>query len=111
MATQGRILGLSWMRSAPAKGVRLDGGNSATAMTLKLKRIRAPRANAYCERLIGTIRRECLDYLIPTNERHLRLILKEFVRHYNRGRPHSALDLEFRSHPRQVFRPVSIATS
>jgi transposase InsO family protein len=49
---------------------------------------RAPKANAYCERLIGTIRRECLDYLIPINDRHLRLIMKEFVVHYNRGWPH-----------------------
>ncbi len=53
--------------------------------------VRAPKANAYCERLIGTIRRECLDYLIPINERHLRVLLKEFVCHYNRGRPHSSL--------------------
>jgi transposase InsO family protein len=53
--------------------------------------VRAPKANAYCERLIGTIRRECLDYLIPINDRHLRFIMKEFVVHYNRGRPHSAL--------------------
>jgi putative transposase len=53
--------------------------------------VRAPKANAYCERLIGTIRRECLDYLIPINNRHLRLILREFIGHYNRGRPHSAL--------------------
>jgi len=52
---------------------------------------RAPKANAYCEPLVGTIRRECLDYLIPLNERHLRLILKEFVAYYNRGRPHAAL--------------------
>jgi putative transposase len=53
--------------------------------------VRAPKANAYCERLIGTIRRECLDFLIPMSERHLKLILKEFVVHYNRGRPHSSL--------------------
>jgi hypothetical protein len=52
---------------------------------------RTPTANASCERLIGTIRRECLDYLFPVNERHLRLIVKEFVCHYNRGRPHSSL--------------------
>jgi transposase InsO family protein len=51
---------------------------------------RAPRANA-CERLIGTIRRECLDYLIPINDRHLRVVPKEFVRYYHRGRPHSPL--------------------
>jgi putative transposase len=53
--------------------------------------VRAPKANAYCERVIGTIRRECLDYLIPINDRHLKLILREFVVHYNRGRPHSSL--------------------
>ena len=49
------------------------------------------QANAYCERLVGTIRRECLDYFIPVNERHLYLILKEFAAYYNRARPHSAL--------------------
>lgn len=54
--------------------------------------LRCPQANAYCERLIGTIRRECLDWLIVLNERHLRSILKEWVTHYNRGRPHASLD-------------------
>lgn len=48
-------------------------------------------SNAHCERVIGTIRRECLDYLIPVNERHLRRIVREFAVHYNRGRPHTAL--------------------
>ena len=52
---------------------------------------RAPKANAYCERLGGTVRRERLDYLIPINERHLRLILREFMGYYNRGRPHASL--------------------
>lgn len=52
---------------------------------------KAPQANSFCERLVGTIRRECLDYLIPFGEKHLKAILKEFVLHYNRGRPHSAL--------------------
>jgi hypothetical protein len=51
----------------------------------------APQANAFCERLIGSIRRECLDFLIPLNQGHLRQILKEWVAHYNRGRPHSSL--------------------
>ena len=53
--------------------------------------IQAPKANAYCERLVGTIRLECLDFLIPIHERHLRLVLSDFGMHYNRGRPHSAL--------------------
>ena len=34
--------------------------------------VQAPKANAYCERLVGTVRRECLDFLIPLNEKHLR---------------------------------------
>ncbi len=53
--------------------------------------VRVPVANAFCERLVGTIRRECLDYLIPINEGHLRRTLKEFVVQYNRGRPHASL--------------------
>ena len=53
--------------------------------------VRAPKANAYCERLIGTMRRECLDFLIPLTERHLRSLLREWVGHYNHGRPHSSL--------------------
>jgi len=53
--------------------------------------VRMPQANAFCERLIGTIRRECLDFMIPLNERHLRAVLREWVTHYNKGRPHSSL--------------------
>ncbi len=53
--------------------------------------IASPKANSICERVIGTIRRECLDWMIPLSEAHLRLILREWVTHYNRGRPHSAL--------------------
>ena len=52
--------------------------------------LRAPQANAYCER-IGTARRECLDWMIPLNERHLRRLFAEWIPHYNRERPHSAL--------------------
>ena len=41
--------------------------------------------------MIGTLRRECLDFLIPLTENHLRLVTKHWVAHYNRGRPHSRL--------------------
>ena len=47
--------------------------------------------NAICERVIGTIRRECLDWLIPVSELRLRSILKEWVAHYNGARRHMAL--------------------
>jgi putative transposase len=53
--------------------------------------VRTPTANAFCKRVIGTIRRECLDFIVPINERHLRSTLREFVTFYNRGRPHSSL--------------------
>jgi transposase InsO family protein len=53
--------------------------------------VRSPKANAICERTIGTIRRECLDYWIPLGERHLRRILAEWITHFNAARPHSAL--------------------
>jgi transposase InsO family protein len=52
---------------------------------------RSPKANSLCERVIGTLRRECLDYLIPLAESHLRFITKTWVAHYNSGRPHSSL--------------------
>jgi putative transposase len=63
------------------------------AFGLKVLRtpVQAPKANAYCERLIGTLRRECLDFLIPLHEKHLRMLLKEWVQHYNHGRPHLSL--------------------
>jgi transposase InsO family protein len=53
--------------------------------------VRAPQANAHCERFIGTARRECLDWMIPLNQRHLRSMLAEWMSHYNGERPHSAL--------------------
>lgn len=62
--------------------------------------MRAPKANAYCERLVGTVRRECLDFMIPLNERHLRQTLRCWVTHYNKGRPHSSLGPGF---PEQTF--------
>jgi putative transposase len=51
----------------------------------------SPQANALCERLLGTVRRECLDFLIPLSEDHLRRLLSAWMRYYNVGRPHMAL--------------------
>jgi transposase InsO family protein len=56
--------------------------------------VRSPRANAVVERVIGTLRRECLDHLIVLDEHHLSLILREFVVSYNRDRPHRTLGLQ-----------------
>ena len=51
----------------------------------------APRANAICERMIGTLRREVLDRLLIVNEHHLRQVLTEYLQHYNTARPHRSL--------------------
>jgi len=64
-----------------------------TAMGVRVLRtpVHSPVANAYCERLLGSLRRECLDFLIPFGEEHLRRILRIWQVHYNRARPHSRL--------------------
>ncbi len=53
---------------------------------------RAPKANAYAERWVGTIRRECLDRMLIFSERQLVRVLAEYETHYNGHRPHRALD-------------------
>jgi len=53
--------------------------------------VRAPRANAIAERVVGTIRRELLDHLLILNRRHAVTVLREFERHYNDHRPHRTL--------------------
>ena len=69
----------------------LDDSVSALGVEVLRSPAASPKANAVCERVIGTIRRECLDWMIPLSEAHLRSILKSWVEHYNRGGPHSAL--------------------
>ncbi len=70
---------------------RLDESIRRLRLQILKTPIRTPQANGLCERTIGTIRRECLDYLIPLGERHLYRMLSEWVRHYNAARPHTAL--------------------
>ena len=53
--------------------------------------IKAPRANAICERLLGSVRRECLDHMLIVSEMHLRRVLKEYVKYFNRWRPHQGI--------------------
>jgi hypothetical protein len=55
--------------------------------------VRAPKANAFAERFVGTVRRECLDWLLILNRRHLDRVARVFVDHYNAHRPHRSLEL------------------
>ena len=69
----------------------LDDSIRALGVEVLRSPIASPKANSLCERVIGTARRECLDWLIPLSEAHLQTILNLWVTHYNSGRPHSAL--------------------
>ena len=55
--------------------------------------VQAPRANAYAERWIRTVRAECLDWLLVVGRGHLQQALRVYVQHYNHHRPHRALML------------------
>ena len=69
--------------------------------------VRAPRANAVAERVIGTLRRECLDHLIVPDEQHLRSALTEFTHYYNTERPHRTLGLQTpEPRPRPTTGPI-----
>ena len=82
----------------------LDDSIGALGLEILRSPFASPKANAICERVIGTIRRECLDWMIPMSEAHLRSILREWVTHYNGGRPHSALGPGVPDPPQQSAR-------
>ena len=89
-------------RACPAKFLIRDRDTKFTATFDEVFRsdgvrivrtpVRSPRANAFAERFVGTVRRECLDRLLIFHRRQLESVLGEFVRHYNSHRPHRALD-------------------
>jgi len=56
--------------------------------------VQAPNANAHVERWVGSVRRECLDRLLIVGRRQFENVLRVYARHYNRQRPHRALDLK-----------------
>src|SRR4029077_16820619 len=71
----------------PAFRRRVDGLGISEVRTAP----RSPWQNPYAERVIGSIRRECLDHVIVFNERHLRRVLRTYVAYYQRSRTHLAL--------------------
>ncbi|WP_035804838.1 integrase core domain-containing protein [Kitasatospora mediocidica] len=77
------------LRDRDAKyGPSFDAVFDAEEMEVLKSAPRAPRMNAHCERVIGSIRREVLDHVLIVNEAHARLVLDAYQRHYNEHRPH-----------------------
>jgi hypothetical protein len=68
-----------------------DAVFTAAGMRILASPPQPPRANAICERMIGTLRRELFDRVLIVNKHHLRQVLTEYLRHYNTARPHRAL--------------------
>ena len=68
-----------------------DAVFEATGTTILRSAVQAPRMNAICERLVGTLRRELLDRELIVGEAHLRAVLAEYQVHYNTARPHQGI--------------------
>jgi transposase InsO family protein len=81
----------------------LDRSIEALGIEVLKTPVRAPKANAYCERLIGSLRRECLDWFIPLNERHLRMLAREWAgASFRVVRVVSSVQSQFRGSDRRV---------
>jgi transposase InsO family protein len=68
-----------------------DAVFQATGTRILRTAVQAPRMNAICERLVGTLRRELLDRVLILGEGHLRAVLAEYQVHYNTARPHQGI--------------------
>jgi len=72
-------------------GPAFDRVAAGSRITILRTPLRAPRANATCERFLGSVRRECLDRVLVLGEGHLRRVLREYVAYFNRARPHQGI--------------------
>jgi len=72
-------------------GPEFDRLAAASGIEVLRTPIRAPRANAVCERFLGSVRRECVDHLLILGERHLQRVLADYVAHFNGARPHQGI--------------------
>ncbi|MEP7285791.1 MAG: integrase core domain-containing protein [Chloroflexota bacterium] len=73
-------------------GTRFAAIAHKTGIQLLKTPFRAPRANAFCERFIGSVRRECLDHLFILSEAHLCRMVRAYVDYFNHARPHQGID-------------------
>ena len=99
-------------------GSRFSAIASSTGINRLATPYRAPKANAICERFIGSMKRECLDQILILHQPHLRKVVAEYAQYYNRARPHQGIGqripgrydetapLEGRSTARVTAKPV-----
>ena len=80
-------------------GTRFAQVASGTEIQLLRTPVCAPRANAYCERFLGSVRRECLDHLLILHEYQLARVLQAYVAYFNRVRPHQGLHQQIPDSP------------
>jgi putative transposase len=73
--------------------------------------VQAPQANAYAERFVRTVRNECLDWLVIIGRRHLEHVLRIYIQHYNRERPHRGLALSLPNRNRSRNRRPATSTA
>jgi transposase InsO family protein len=81
---------------------------SGTAIEVLRTPYRAPKANAICERFLGSVRRECLDYFLILSERHLYRLMKEYKGYFNHARPHQGIGQQIPCQPVQGSEPQMI---
>jgi len=75
---------------------------SAVAMSSGIKELktpfRTPQANGYCERFMGSLRRECMDHILIHDDHHLRQVVTEYTAYFNQERPHQEIDQRVPNH-------------
>ncbi len=85
-------------------GPRFDHLAAASGIRVLRTPLRAPRANATCERFLGSVRRECLDHILILGEAHLRRVLRAYVGYFNSARPHQGIGQAIPVGPAEVER-------
>ena len=73
-------------------GSKVAAVAAATEIEVLHTPVEAPKANAICERFIGSLRRECLDHILILSKRHLYRVVKEYTNYFNHARPHQGID-------------------